>query len=150
MKFWPYKVIRADRHGELVDAEGALTVALAETIAMEKARDTAFSERDDALSGLEMIELELEGKRRELESLGRLLDQATHGAASIHVLLSNGEAISAHRTKGGAMAAARLRYGVCENDWSQGEGHAPTAGHVISTIPLAADTADTDTKAATV
>ncbi|WP_327419653.1 hypothetical protein [Streptomyces sp. NBC_01233] len=149
MKLWPFKTIRADRHDKLVAAEGALTVALAETVAMEKARDTALSARDDALIALELIQLELEGKGRELESLERLLDQAAHGVGSIHVLLNDGEAISAHRTKDGAKAAARLRYGVSEDGWSQGEGRPPTDGQVISTIPLAADTADTDTKAAT-
>ena len=149
MKLWPFKTIRTDRYDELVAAEGALNVALGETVAMEKARDTALAARDDALVTVEILQAELEGRAKAVERLERLLDQATHGAGSIHVLLNDGEAISAHRTNDGAKAAARLRYGLSEDGWSQGEGRPLTEGQVISTIPLAAETAHTETKAAT-
>ncbi|MFK0203468.1 hypothetical protein [Streptomyces lavendulae] len=151
MRIWPYKTIRIDRYDELVAAEGALTVALAEAVAMEKERDTALSARDDALIALEDIQVELEVRGREVERLELLVDQAAYGASSIHVLLNDGEAISAHRTKDGAKGAARLRFGAAEGQWTQDKpaGRSLTEGLVVSTIPLAAETASTDTKAAT-
>ncbi len=149
MKLWPFKTTSTARYDELVAAEGALTVALGETVAMEEARDSALAARDDALIALDLLQAELEGKGRELERLNHLVDQAVHGAGSIHVLLNDGEAISAHRTKDGAKAAARLRYGLSEDGWSQGVGRPLTEGQVISTIPLAAETAHPEMKAAT-
>ncbi|MDH6545879.1 hypothetical protein [Streptomyces sp. SPB4] len=134
MKFWPFKTISAARYAELVDAESALTVALGETTAVEKARDMLRAQRDAALEDNRQLSMEL-------EELRRRLDLAEHGEGSIAVLLDNGRAISAHRTSGGAKRAARESCGIDETLWSgNGEGRSLTDCWVISTIPLAADT----------
>ncbi|MFD8415436.1 hypothetical protein ACFV2Q_27360 [Streptomyces sp. NPDC059650] len=150
MKLWPFKTMRTSTYDDLVATEGALTVALDETVAMEKDRDEARAERDEARAVAQRFHRELEEKAREVQRLLLQLSQAEHGAGGVSVLLDNGKAVTAHRTEGGARRAARERYGVDEGSWGSDPGRSVTEGLVISTIPLVAEADDTNAEVVTV
>ncbi|MDA5279861.1 hypothetical protein [Streptomyces sp. Isolate_45] len=140
MKFWPYKMLRAGRFAELLDAEGAVTVALSESVDMEESRDEARKQRDAALADAHELRQILAKQAVEMRELRSRLDLADHGAGHVCVLLNHGEAISAHRSVDDAKGAARLHFGIATGGWGRDASRPLTTGVVISTIPLVADT----------
>ncbi|MFV8133153.1 hypothetical protein [Streptomyces syringium] len=135
--------IREDRNA-LIEKRAGLQVrieALEEELERTgRAHDRLQEEADESANDAERLGNQLESKARELQRLLGLLSEAEHGDAEVFVLLSNGAAISAHRTYGGARRYAQCTYRVPETEWTATSfGQSVTDGWVITKVQLVGD-----------